>query len=147
MPKDFFTEEQKQIILQAVKDAEKNTSGEIRVHIEDKVEGDILDRASYIFSKLDMHKTKERNGVLFLLAYKSQKFAVIGDAGINSLVREDFWDDIKNVMADFFIQNQFTEGLSTGIKMAGDALKQHFPYAEDDINELQDDISFGNNLQ
>jgi uncharacterized membrane protein len=94
-----------------------------------------------------MHKTKARNGVLFLLAYKSHKFAIIGDAGINSVVPEDFWDSIKERMTDFFIENQFAEGLSTGIRMAGEALKQHFPYLKDDINELPDDISFGNNYK
>ena len=143
MPKDFFTKEQKQEILHAIKDAEKDTSGEIRVHVDETVKGDVLDRAAYVFRKLEMHKTRQRNGVLFLLAYKSHKFAILGDAGINALVTEDFWDNIKEIMSGFFRNNKFTEGLALGIRMAGEELKLHFPYQEDDINELPDDISFG----
>jgi uncharacterized membrane protein len=143
MPKDFFTKEQKDEILQAIKEAEKETSGEIVVHIDEAVRGDVLDRAAYIFQKLELHKTKDRNGVLFLLAYKSHKFAILGDAGINSAVPEDFWDRIKDTMTELFTENKFTEGLATGIRMAGKELKKHFPYTKDDINELPDEISFG----
>ena len=143
MPKDFFTKEQKQEILNAIKYAEKDTSGEIRVHIDETVRGDALDRAAYLFRKLEMQKTKQRNGVLFLLAYKSHKFAILGDAGVNSVVPEDFWDNIKETMTGYFSDNKFTEGLAEGIRMAGEELKLHFPYQEDDINELPDEISFG----
>ena len=143
MPKDFFTKAQKEEILKAVIEAEKDTSGEIRVHIEESVKEDILDRAAYIFEKLKMHKTSQRNGVLFLLAYKSHKFAIIGDAGINSVVPVDFWDNIKEIMTEFFKENKFTEGLTKGIRMAGEALKHNFPYKEDDVNELSDEISYG----
>jgi uncharacterized membrane protein len=143
MPKDFFTKAQKEEILKAVIEAEKDTSGEIRVHIEETVKEDILDRAAYIFEKLKMHKTKQRNGVLFLLAYKSHKFAILGDAGINAVVPVDFWDNIKDIMTEFFMENKFTEGLTRGVRMAGQELKHHFPYMEDDVNELPDEISYG----
>ena len=143
MPKDFFTKEQKDEILQAIKEAEKETSGEIVVHIDEAVNGDVLDRAAYIFQKLELHKTKDRNGVLFLLAYKSHKFAILGDAGINSAVPEDFWGRIKDAMSELFAENKFAEGLATGIRMAGNELKRHFPFRKDDINELPDEISFG----
>ena len=143
MPKDFFTKDQKLEILNAIKDAEKDTSGEIRVHVDETVRGDVLDRAAYVFRKLEMNKTKQRNGVLFLLAYKSHKFAILGDAGINAVVPEGFWDNIKETMTGYFSDNKFTEGLAEGIRMAGEELKLHFPYQEDDINELPDEISFG----
>jgi uncharacterized membrane protein len=142
-PSEFFNETQKQQITQAVKDAEHNTSGEIRVHIESDCNEDVLDRAAYIFAKLDMHKTKLRNGVLFYLSINDRKFAILGDAGINAVTPENFWDEIKETVISEFKKGEYALGLSTGIKMAGDALKKHFPYLKNDINELSDEISFG----
>ena len=138
----FFTKSEKNVILEAIKEAEKNTSGEIRVHIENRCKEDVLDRAAWIFKKLDMDRTRERNGVLFYLAVKDRKFAIIGDAGINSKVPEGFWNQIKEIMEKNFIEGRFTEGLSEGIKMAGEKLKEYFPYNKGDINELSDEISF-----
>lgn len=142
-PSDFFSSEQKERIREAIRSAEKDTSGEIRVHIDKKCKGDALDRAAYIFEKLAMHKTNLRNGVLFYLAVDDHKFAILGDAGINNVVQDNFWDHIKEVMADKFRDGDFTGGLETSILMAGEQLKKHFPYKTDDINELPDDISFG----
>ena len=138
----FFTEEQQAVILAAVKEAENKTSGEIRVHIESTCEEDVLDRTAWVFKKLGMHKTAERNGVLFYLAIKDRKFAVIGDAGINSKVPAGFWDDVKELLLKRFRDGKFTEGLSEGIIMAGEHLKKHFPHKRDDVNELPDEISF-----
>jgi uncharacterized membrane protein len=142
---DFFTNEDKAKIVEAIIIAEKDTSGEIRVHLENSVEGDVLDRAAYLFQKLKMHNTDKRNGVLFYLAVKDRKFAIIGDGGINAVTPENFWDGIKDNMLSFFKDEKFTEGLVNGIVMAGKALKEHFPYQSDDINELSDEISFGKN--
>jgi len=139
----FFTKEQQVNILDAIKEAEKETSGEIRVHIETRLSGDVLDRASWIFKKIGMDRTKERNGVLFYLAIKNRKFAIIGDTGINARVPEGFWDKIKNVMESDFREKRFSDGLAKGILMAGDQLKEHFPHLADDVNELPDEISFG----
>ena len=141
--KEFLTEADKKMIVDAIKEAELNTSGEIRVHIESHCKGNVLDRAAYIFKKLKIHKTAQRNGVLFYLAYKDRKFAILGDAGINSKVPENFWDDIKEKMAEKFKEGKFAEGLAEGIKESGQQLKTHFPYQSDDVNELSDDISFG----
>jgi len=141
--KNFFTEEDKRKIVLAIKEAEKNTSGEIRIHIENKCPGDPVDRALYWFGKLKMHQTELRNGVLFYLAVKSRKFAIIGDEGINKAVPDDFWEKIKEKMAAHFKKGEFTEGLVKGILDAGEALKKYFPYKQDDVNELSDDISFG----
>lgn len=138
----FFTKEQQAQILASVKEAEKETSGEIRVHIETSFTGEVLDRAAWVFNKLGMHKTADRNGVLFYLAVSDKKFAIIGDAGINAKVPPGFWDDISQLLQKNFRESKFTEGLSEGILLAGEHLKTHFPYSKDDINELPDEISF-----
>ena len=143
MIKDFFTKEQREDIRQAVLNAELDTSGEIRVHIETNCKGEVLDRAAFIFSKLGMQKTEMRNSVLFYLAVKNRRFAVMGDKGINAVVPEDFWDDIKNILLNHFREERFTEGLIEGITLVGNKLKSHFPYQTNDVNELSDDISFG----
>ena len=138
----FFSKEQQESILAAVRDAESETSGEIRVHIETTCDEDVLDRAAWIFRKLGMHKTAERNGVLFYLAVSDRKFAVIGDAGINSKVPAGFWDCVKELLLARFREGLFTEGLAEGIKLAGRQLSAHFPFSKGDRNELKDDISF-----
>ena len=104
---------------------------------------DVLDRAAAVFASLKMHKTKLRNGILFYLAIKDHKFAILGDGGINAVIPNDFWDNIKEMMKQKFKEGDFTAGLSSGIKISGEQLKAHFPYQSDDINELEDDISFG----
>ena len=144
-PDKFFSSEEKEKMVQAVKEAEMNTSGEIRVHLEGDLKGDVLDRAAYIFKKLEMHKTALRNGVLFYLAVNSRQFAILGDAGINAKVPANFWDVIKEKMGAHFRQGEFVKGLSEGIMMAGEQLKAHFPHQSDDINELSDEMSFGEN--
>jgi len=139
----FFTEYDQLAIKNAIVHAEKGTSGEIRLHIEDTFTGDVLDQASYIFKKLKMHETEQRNGVLFYLAVKNRKFAIIGDAGINSKVPDGFWDLMKETMTEHFRNDRFTEGLVEGIKLAGEKLVEYFPHLLNDTNELPDEISFG----
>lgn len=140
---NFFSKEEKEKITSAIKEAELNTSGEIRLHVEGKCKLDVLDCAAHWFEKLDMHKTELRNGVLFYLAVTDKKFAILGDAGINAKVPENFWEEIKKNMVEKFKENKFAEGLTDGILMAGEQLKKHFPHQKDDVNELPDDISFG----
>ena len=139
----YFTEENKLQITNAIRVAETNTSGEIRVHIESKCKGDVLDQAAYVFEKLEIHKTELRNGVLFYLAVDDHKFAILGDAGINQKVPEDFWESIKEEMLINFKDEHYSDGLAEGIVKAGEQLKEHFPYQDDDVNELSDEISFG----
>ena len=141
--KDLFSEEAHQQIVNAIEAAELNTSGEIRVHIENKCKIEVLDRAAYIFKYLEMHKTALRNGVLFYLSVNDKKFAVIGDAGINKKVPADFWNEVKDVVVRNFKQEKFTEGLIEGIQLAGLQLKEHFPYQSNDKNELRNEVSFG----
>jgi uncharacterized membrane protein len=142
-PSHFFSTGNKAQIHEAIREAELNTSGEIRVHIDSRCKGDVLDRAAYLFEKLGMHKTDLRNSVLFYLAIDDHKFAILGDAGINAIVGDNYWDRIKDVMEEKFKEGDFAGGLSAGIVMAGEQLKQHFPYSRDDVNELPDEISFG----
>ncbi|MBN2742275.1 MAG: TPM domain-containing protein [Marinilabiliaceae bacterium] len=133
----------RETIVGAIREAEKDTSGEIRVHLDKKCPEDVLDRAAYWFEKLKMHKTALRNGVLFYVAVDDHKFAILGDAGINAKVPAGFWDDIKCTLLDHFQKGDLAGGLAVGIRMSGQQLKAHFPYQSDDVNELPDDISFG----
>lgn len=142
--KSFFSQSQQLEIQNAIKLAELNTSGEIRVHIENTCKANVLDRAATIFSNLKMHKTALRNGVLFYLAVQDKKFAILGDAGINTVVAGDFWDSIKSEMTTYFANGKFSDGLIFGIGKAGEQLQSFFPFKKDeDINELSDTISFG----
>lgn len=141
--KEFLNPEQEASVILAIKNAEKQTSGEIRVHLESKTKKPVLDRAAEVFKKLSMHKTEARNGVLFYVAVEDKTFAIIGDEGINQKVPTDFWEETKNVLVSHFKTNDFGVGLAKGIAKAGEQLQAHFPYQKDDVNELPDDISFG----
>ena len=140
--KNFFTEQQKLAIVQSIANAELNTSGEVKVHIDKKCKGDVLDVAADYFKKLKMHETELRNGVLFYLSVDDHKFAILGDKGINEKVPTNFWDHIRDAMLVHFKKQEFTEGLKKGIEMAGEKLKTHFPYQANDTNELSNDLSF-----
>lgn len=143
MPSKIFTEEQKKQIVEAIKQAEKNTSGEIKIHIERKCKEDVLDHAAFMFEKLEMHKTELRNGVLIYLAVEDRQLAILGDAGINMKVPKGFWEETRDIMIANFKNGDFAKGLSEGIIKAGEQLKAHYPYQKGDVNELSDDISFG----
>lgn len=140
--RNFFTKEQQSAIVEAIKEAELNTSGEIRVHLDSRCRKSTLDRAVEVFRMLKMDKTEQRNGVLFYLSVKDRKFAIIGDEGINKVVESDFWEDIKNAMSENFAKGDFVAGLTEGIRRSGAKLKKHFPIQPDDVNELSDEISF-----
>ena len=142
-PKEFLGKENEILIVKAIEQAEHMTSGEIRVHVESKCKGEVLDRAAWLFKKLKMHETKDRNGVLIYLSINDRKFAIIGDAGINKVVPEGFWDDIKEMMIDHFKKGEFAPALIEGIEKTGEHLKKYFPWQEDDVNELPDEISYG----
>ncbi len=141
--KNFFSIQERDDIRQAIMNAELDTSGEIRVHIENTFSGDVLDRAAFVFKQLGMNKTELRNGVLIYLAVKNRRFAIIGDSGIHKLVPENYWNEIKAKMLDHFRENRYTEGLIEAITSTGIHLKKHFPYHLGDVNELPDEVSFG----
>lgn len=140
---DFLTKAEEQEIVEAIGIAEKNTSGEIRVHIEKENTIAPLERAMEVFRNLNMENTEERNGVIIYVAVKSHQFAIYGDKGINEKVGHDFWDCTKDVMANHFKNGNFKQGLIDGILRAGEQLKTHFPYQSDDSNELSNEISKG----
>lgn len=137
----FFTADEEESIVAAIREAEKNTSGEIRVHIEEHCKADAFKRATQVFHKLRMDATKLHNGVLFYLATEDHKFAIIGDSGIDKKVPAGYWENIRDAMQEKFKQGQFTDGLTEAILATGVMLKQFFPYQKDDTNELPDSIS------
>lgn len=140
---DFLTTADEQEIVQAIAMAEKNTSGEIRVHIENHSETPPIARAQEVFNFLEMFKTESRNGVLFYVGVADKKFAIIGDIGIDDVVEDDFWDCTKDIVIENFKNKKYKEGLMAGITRAGERLKEFFPYTSDDTNELSNEISKG----
>lgn len=141
--RSFFTTEQQRQLISAIREAETETSGEIRLHLDAACDKNVFERALEVFNNLNMHRTKLQNGVLFYLAIDTRDFVIIGDKGISDLVPENFWDEVKDLVISSFKQGHFTEGLTEGIKRCGLKLKNFFPYQSDDINELTDEISFG----
>ena len=140
---NFLSDQEQANVLAAISDAESQTSGEIRLHLESRCKGDVLDRAAVVFETLAMHKTALRNGVLFYLATEDRKFAILGDGGINAVVPDNFWNEVKNRVIDGLTTGKPAEGLASGIRLAGEQLSAHFPLEANDINELSNDISFG----
>jgi uncharacterized membrane protein len=138
----IFNDDEQQRIREAIEDAEKHTSGQLRVCIEKTCSESVLDRAAKYFHQLDMHKTKLRNGVLVYVAVVDRKFAIIGDAGINKKVPANFWDDVKDDMLEHFKAGNLVEGIVTGLEIAGEHLQKYFPHKQGDSNELSDDIAF-----
>jgi uncharacterized membrane protein len=138
----FLTDKQEQSVIKAIQQAEKNTSGEIRVHI-DNTKKPTLEHAKEVFLYLKMDKTRERNGVLFYINVSSKYFVILGDVGINKLVSDDFWEEEKQLVIQYFSQGKNKEGLVAGILKVGEKLKEFFPYQKDDSNELSDEISKG----
>ena len=140
---NFLSDQEQANVLAAISDAESQTSGEIRLHLESRCKGDVLDRAAVVFETLAMHKTALRTGVLFYLATEDRKFAILGDGGINAVVPNNFWNEVKNRVIDGLTTGKPAEGLASGIRLAGEQLSEHFPLEANDINELSNDISFG----
>ena len=128
-------------IVQAIRDAERRTSAEIRVHLKSKHRGDALEEARKIFHKFGMHKTKERNGVLIFVASDSKIFAIYGDSGIHAHAGDPFWQKTRDAMLEYFRRGEIKEGIVASIKSAGEKLAVHFPKKQNDTNELPDNVS------
>lgn len=139
----FLTKEDENEIVAAIQLAEKNTSGEIRVHIEPSTSKVHFDRALEVFYELKMNETQLQNGVLIYVAVTDRQFVICGDKGINDVVATDFWDSTKEIMAVHFKKGNFKQGLIDGISKAGEQLKTYFPWQADDTNELSNEISKG----
>jgi len=142
--KEIFSKENQKIIEEAIREAETSTSGEIRLHVENHCSKNVLDRASEVFSLLEMHQTKERNGVLFYLAIKDKQFAIIGDVGINRKMKDHYWGEIKEHLVSRFKNEEFILGLKEAILMTGIQMKDFFPAISESENQLVNEISFGN---
>lgn len=140
--RNFFTNDDERLILSAVREAESQTSGEIRVHIEKKAGKHPLKVARKAFEALGMRDTELHNGVLFVLALEDRQFIILGDDGINEKVPDGFWDEVKDVVLNHFRENRFAQGLAEGIQLAGVQLSTFFPHQKGDINELPDAISY-----
>lgn len=144
---DFLSAEDEAAIIEAIRIAEKNTSGEIRVHIEKTSKIDVYERALEIFHLLKMDNTKLQNGVLIYVAVEDKNFVIFGDEGINNVVEDDFWESTKNIMQGHFKRGHFKQGLVDGILKAGKELETYFPWETGDKNELPNTISKGSELK
>ena len=144
MASAFLSAQDKKEIATAIQEAEKDTIGEIRIFIEKKCAGDPLHQALNIFHKLKMQETKAHSGVLIYVAHDDHKLAIAGDSGIHSKVPENFWDEVKNLMTNYFSEGRFAEGLKNAIAKCGENLKKHFPLEGDNPNELSNDVVIEN---
>lgn len=140
---DFLTAKEEQEIIEAIRIAEQKTSGEIRVHIEQKCNMDIYEHALEVFHVLKMDNTKQQNGVLIYVAVDNKAFVIYGDKGINDIVGSDFWNSTRDKIASQFKTGNFKQGLIDGVAEAGKVLTQHFPWEHGDYNELDNSISKG----
>lgn len=138
----FFSLQEQDEIVALIQDVELKSSCEIRVHIDDELKGEASKRAQSVFKNLKMHKTAERNGVLLYVSLQPKSFYILGDKGIHQMVDESFWENITQEVIEKFKEKQFAEGVKNAIERCGEQLKHFFPYQEDDVNELSDEVSF-----
>jgi len=145
--KEFLNEDQEKTIIRAIREAETSSSGEIRVHLEAECENEnVIERAKEVFAELNMHETELRNGTIIYVATEDHKIAIWGDEGIHSKVGQGFWDDELDLLTRYFMADDYETGLREAVLKIGEKLREFFPYqGDDDINELSDDISYGDN--
>jgi uncharacterized membrane protein len=140
--KNFFTEAEQQLLVEAIAKAESHTSGEIRLHLENFCFGDALKAAHRVFSRLGMQKTNERNGILIYIAVVSRKIAVVGDSGIHNKLGSEYWNSMVSALIKKFKAQQKAPALADAIVMCGEQLGKHFPRNTEDKNELSNTISY-----
>ncbi len=136
----FFSELDNDRIVAAIADAERKSSGEIRVHVTGRKPEDLERRARHRFELLGMTNTAERNGVLLYIAPAVRRFQILGDAGIHEKAGPDFWREVASEMEERFRRGAFTEGIIQGVAKVGEILARHFPRAKQDRDELPDAI-------
>ena len=141
-PAFFLSKNEQKAVIKAIQDAEKDCSGEIRVHIARWTARDVMTEAQKIFLELDMTQTKLRNGILIYFSIQNRAVSILGDSGIDEKMGPDLWKDTARTMEEFFKKDEFADGLVYGIHRIGAILKTHFPHQIDDVNELPDTISF-----
>lgn len=142
---ELLTEEQEQHVIEAIKKAEKQTSGEIRVHIEHNCDREPLERAARIFHELGMDQTKLENGILIYIASEDHQAAVYAGKGIHEQVEDGFWSDVLNILVEHFKQGAFEKGIEEAVQKVGAKLEELFPYQRGSTNELSNEISYHNN--
>lgn len=140
---EWLSPEELQRVHQAVREAERRTSGDVRVHLDVAIMEDVLDHAAFVFKELGMDATQDRNGVLLYVSVPGRKVAVIGDVGIHAKLGDAYWHDVLEVVLGHFRADRFCEGLCAGVQLLGEKLSEHFPYQRGDVNELDDQVSFG----
>ena len=140
---DFLNDAERKRVAEAISAAERRTSGEIRVHIEEHIEEDVLDHAAYVFEELGMHHTRERNGVLIYICVADRLVAVLGDKGINERVPPGFWNDVVAILKLHFAADRPADGLCEAVHMVSEKLAAFFPWQAADTNELSNEVSFG----
>lgn len=140
----IFSQEEQERIAHAIANAEKATSGEIRIAIDKHCHGSAFEKAARYFTELGMDKTAQHNGVLIYMAHEDHKFAIIGDSGINRVVPDDFWETTQVAMKAHFQSGNLADGIIAGVSLAGEKLAMFFPYQSGDVNELPDDIIYLN---
>jgi uncharacterized membrane protein len=142
--KELLTEAEKQRLVQAIRSAERLTSGEIRLYVESHCKFvNPIDRAETIFLQLGMEKTKRNNGVLLYIALKDRQYAIVGDKGIHEKVGDEFWQQQSKLLLSHFVGQRVIDGIEACIKEIGESLCLHFPHEAGDENELPDDIVIG----
>jgi|NOAtaT_6_FD_contig_61_4964344_length_1793_multi_5_in_0_out_0_2 uncharacterized membrane protein len=136
-----LSKKEEQLVIAAIQSAERGTSGEIRVHFQRRVNGNLLETAQRTFLKLGMQNTRLRNAALIVVFLESKKFAILGDKGINDVVPDNFWDETCSLMGSFFRQGKMADGLCAGVAQIGEKLKAFFPAGEENPNELDDTLT------
>lgn len=139
---DFISPEEGKRITEAIAEAERHTSGEICVHVTPKCSGDMMKKAEQKFNKLGLYKTERRNAVLLFIAYKSRKFAIVGDTGINKVVPADYWHQEKETLAKFLKAQRPADGICEVVRQLGESLSKYFPEEKNDINEISNEVTF-----
>jgi uncharacterized membrane protein len=140
---DFLNSDERKRVAQAIGEAERLTSGEIRVHIEEHIEEDVLDHAAFVFEELGMQHTAERNGILIYVSVADRLVAVIGDKGINDRVPSGYWNGIVGLLKLHFAAGRHADGLCEAVYQVAAKLQEFFPRRSDDRNELSNEVSYG----
>jgi uncharacterized membrane protein len=139
---NFISKPDQGRVVAAIGEAEKMTSGEIRVHLTPRCGDDVMRDAIKTFNRLRMYKTRHRNGVLIFVAFESRKLAILGDNGINEVVSANYWDEEKDIILEHLKHGDPATGLCAVIARVGAKLKAYFPIEDDDVNELSNEISY-----
>jgi len=141
--KCFLNPHEERVVVDAIAKAEKITSGEIRIHLDESCEVDVMDQAAYIFDLLKMQHTLHRNAVLIYIAIKEKKVAIIGDSGVNAVVHTQYWDEIIKTMINSFRMGAYKQGILQAVHSVAEVLVKHFPGHHADVNELSNEITYG----